>query len=930
MQNNEIRKGFITLCLTKGFTSVLNSLFLRYKRNIEIANLVIEVISTLAESSKEAALCFGQEISIKTLLCEIKNIIRSNSIHYEQDFSHITANLKYLLGVSGQLQNINQIVGHGGLDVIRQLLCYITYEKDLNFHRSNALFNENTTANLALKTINVKTHELDHISQLETCAYYCMNVLSRALTCESITEELFSKDLLDVLQKFLDPEVHPNLILQGLKLIDQAGKITKLRDYLLKKKSIDQIIQINITYLHNQPIQAITGRLIEILGGNSLISSAGKRFIELSNHLDSNDDDLIKEYVQNALYVSSLLLTSKNDDVEGTIPFDIIKSIDKTLPTSKDNMDLVRAQMLVLKRIVNRDQSIKEELANSALIEIVITDILGNEKFITYDDRIKIELLDTIKIFITHKESSRVLSGKTGEEFLKEEDMNAFLHFFLQNNGLPIQNLITIGRLRQGFEFCQSIKKTEQEDIQYKESISALSILGCIGSCHRNISCEIVKKGGVKLGLDWHGEQTQKIKSYDGRIEGAKLLQGLAAHSDACHEILKSPTFTELLKKISKIKINSLCYESEEIKLLKEEVRLLRDLCCDVTMNMILLNDFKCVEVLISFTRNFIQNFSDDYKVHSYIWEILAISMDALRNLVKNPLFVRTFTKENGVQETFKLINILAHTTSLEESHPDTEELAYMIDLSSSNSPLNQAIEETLAIIESITRKHRYNNQILPATDDQQLYQSLLNLVSNRVDDPIISFYVLKIFHRRLVLMAREDILESLELFMPICDLADTLIEVYPNIEIISQYGTSLKGLICSGMSTFDSENNELNLLCQEKVQNIAQKIMENLSTSDQKDTEIIENLCKLMDIVKDLLTASERKDLSEDEYMGFIVGVSTLRDLVSENKFVEIVRRHDIVYSLSRAILNEKIDEDTRNYILQILQMIFSLTSCQ
>jgi len=765
-RNEKTSEQVLQKSADSAIVSALTSFLETYKNEETIINNATELLLAISNKFPDLVSKMGQKSFVRALIKETKTALKLG----EDDLSALSQanqNLRCLVTMADNPNTLTTIIEEGGQDL--SLSVVDKYIKENKKTKAEELASESRKTSTTEGLVSSSIELLDKILEVPKD--------KRASVSSTVPT-----DLLNILEDCQNPEIGLN----ALKIVEKASRVEDFAEVLSENEALEKIMGSIQTFPNNPQVSEIVGQVITNLGANAMIPQVAEQVIELAQSLNMQDADSVESLNSALAYYSNLLAAPRDPEVEGDSSKRVSEALQSSLEASKPDADLLLSHVKILEKLSTREPEVRTQIRESATSRTLVS-LLGES---SGDKQRTDQVLKVVKALSSSvTEPQLVIDGQTGEERLRKEEGDGFLHSFILNEGAPIEKLL------------QALASSSSEVI-----VDALTLLNEVTTNNEKAKNDVIKQNGTAIIVDtFQNRLTGPHARQDGVANALRVLSNLTHDKEAYQTIVSDNLLDKVVRELLEFKYEPVIQGTQGISTVEAGLILLTNLS-DNTFDHVLLKEKKCPDAVLGLLEKFRQVSKDliaekkDTEGLTNAYKVVSHAMRALRKMFGDALIGRSLLKTQGKEHVLGAFNSLVETTVAPEEI-DAEKLAQLTEITAQSIPLNQSIQDSLAVLETIAAHNKFGKELSLLDEESTLYQDILTLMSNIPDDSAASYRTLQISKHTLQSLGKDKILENLESLSPLSDVAETLNSLYTNIPVIIALGEDVKSLATTGLT---------------------------------------------------------------------------------------------------------------------------------
>ena len=807
LSNPVVRDAAVQKAIKKDVAPALTALIEHYKDQAEISGNANRCLMTLSQASPDIAAKVGQKAFIKTLVKDTRTMLKDNE--NEEESNNIAhQNLQTLSTLSKMPQNSVKLIDEGAVDIAVGVLKKhnAAFKSNLNQASSDYV----PTYEINLKHLPKKQISQDAPITTEDLASSSVAILNSLLIDPAKFEAILNKDNLLEIMNAVETTNDSDVVQGILSCIAKASKNAALAEILSENEAVDKVMGAINRFPTNVAIKREAGIILENLGASQLIDQVAEQVNEIADALDTDNQESVEAFQSANLYLSNLMATKPSED--GTENYTtLVQAMEKSMAKTVAAPQLMASQLLLVSRLAQRsEEDTRDDLRNSDIPQVLVQELLvENPNYTSVESgQLADIVLETVKNIASIKVATKKsLDPQTGVEMPAEKkEADKLSKALLKNNAQALDKIVKI----------VDPTTLENNHAYDPETVDkAMEALTEVAQTYDGVGKALVEKGAVEIAAEYLQANQPKNAELSDILNDPKALHALASSARFFSAVIKHPDGFEKIKKknilpqfyavLKKIELNEdwgkkpndpkAVAQKDAIEAILEFTQALSDTPHDKSPML----DAEAPAALLNIVKSVNSIAPEKVAASEDLTNVLDLSMKSLKNFSKDPGLARMLIRAKGHEDISNTLHQLSVAYGEQEAQVDPDELAKLKKIKGSSNPLDQATESALLALDELSKQPKYAKEMDLLNEESASYQDLLNLVSTKIDNPLICVEILKIAQNSLKATPKEKILENTESLESIKAASEAIADLYPKIDIIQNLAKSVQHLVDHG-----------------------------------------------------------------------------------------------------------------------------------
>ena len=819
LNNDKTRENMIKALVKGDIVDNLTDFVEKYHDSPEITHFANNLLFNLTKASPEIAAKLAKQNFVKNLIRETKNNLKDAG-NNEESLRLTKQNLQCLSVLAEIGQTAEKLISEGGVEFSAAVLkkennlSPLIPDEDVYYTLNLASEEQELEKKLAAVKEGT-TGSLSEESDEKSVSYYAAKLLDLQVKDPKQAGKLLTEDTIKELLTAM--QINPGdkeLALTSLELLDKASQNEKLAKIIEANNGHNAIFTVMNQRPTDTELIELAGQVLNNLGCAKMIEKVKGNVAKLGSS-GKNGEKEQEELVKANVYLSNLLAMPPPDDEATVLESNkaVIKAIEKSLPASLENPELLASNLLLVSRLAAQGEATKALIRESAIPKVVLKDIIPNADIMKPEHGKISELaLNTLEAMVGGSEEYiKMLDPKKGkkvEVLSKEERLNnlgpGISELLMANNCDLLEEVLNIAELKgTNSDKPHSIKTIEK----------AANFMAKICENDPSLAAALMNKGGVSKLKNLYEDMMKRNMQGNTRESPikkvGKLLGALSKTPAGFQAIVKETGILEkLVEDLNSVKVNQdMDKDLESLRTLDEGLK---------TLEKLMDNDFdksefievKVPECVTGLVQRFNQLPVNYIQEHEPVGETLSNLMKVLNKMTKDPALARVLAKADGART---LADCLEKSKELSKedmglkdpaNKPNTTE-----DIIGSDALNDRIIENTLeAVLEFSSNAKNAEKLELLNQGNKRLQGDLKEILSNKAQNPVIVTTGLKILENCLKASSLEELKAGAGDLKQLAEFSNQMVGQFPKLPLIA----SLAKNIATIAKTLDPESLKL------------------------------------------------------------------------------------------------------------------------
>ena len=803
LNNDKTKEELLSKLVKANITDQLTDLLEKYNEEPAITQYANNLLFNLTKASPEVAAKLAKQNFVKNLMKETKNHLKEAG-NDEESLRLTKQNLQCLTVLAEIGQTAEKLALEGGIEFATGIL---KKENQLNpllpdedqYYQLNLASTEQDTEK-KLAAVQAKGGSLDDIEE-KSISYYATDLLDQMVKDPKKANKLLNEDVVkEILQTIQINAYDKPLVMKALDILNKASENEKLVKIIEANNGANAIFTVLNQHATDAEVTSLAGEVLNSLGIDQLLEKTKGQIGKLCSNIKPNNEQALEELNKADVYLANLLTMPPPEDESKVIESNknVIKAIEKQLPVSLENPELLASNLLLVSRLANQGELTKEALRNSSIPKIILKDVIPNADIMKPEHGKISELaLGSIESMVGGGgEFIKMLDPKKGKEVQamsnderKNNIGNNISELLKANNGDLLEEILSLAELKGS---------NNDKPLSLKTIERAAGFMARLCENDPSLAAALLNKGGVsKLRNLFEDMSKQNNKSNvreSPMKKVGKLMGALSKSPEGFQALVKETDLVQkLLEDLNTVKINQdMDKDPESIKTLTECLNTLEEII-DNDYDKSDLIEYQVPECVINVVRRLNQLPVNLIKENEAIGKCLQAALKTLEKLAKDPALGRILAKTDGpvvmADSLHKADELSKGDLGLRDpgNKPNqTDEIIGSQDTS------ERIIENTLSAFAELTTNPKNAEKLELLNKNSSLANDLKEIMVNKANNPVIVATGLKILENCLKASNKEQLKSSSGELKELESFSHQMLVQYPKLPFIGNVAKNI------------------------------------------------------------------------------------------------------------------------------------------